>query len=162
MTKEDVLKKFGEGLKQILEDNGTTELELAKALGTQSHVIYDYERGRKDPTTYRAAQIAFILNVTVDELMAGEPRVKRKTKEGREVLPVQEFNKDLIKRLNLVLKQAKMNNNQLAIKTGVDAATTLNVLAGKRQPRLSTVALMAAGMGANIEQLIPDLVSSED
>lgn len=161
MTKEEVLKQFGEGLTKTLEKDSKNKTWLAEAVGTQNQIINEYQKGVKDPQMYRVALIARALNVTVDELMTGQIRAKRKALKG-EVLPAPEFYKELNKRLNMVLEQAKMNNNQLAVKTGINPGTTMNILNGKRkQPRLSTIAMMAAGMGANINQLIPDLVISE-
>lgn len=159
MTKEDMLKQFGTNLEQILHNSAMTERELAKALGTQSHVIYSYERGNKDPKMHRAAIMARILDTTVAGLLTGSKRAKKKSLKG-EVLPVEEFNKELIKQLNEALRNSSVNINQLSLKTGINSGTITNVLAGKRQPRLSTVVLMALGMDTKLEQIVPNLVIS--
>ena len=154
INKKDVMTEFGINLKAALDRRNISELEFAKRLGLQSHNIYEYERGQSDPKMHRVATIANKLGLTVGELLTGKENTD--THEG-EVLPVDEFNDDLIKRLNIVMKLSKINTRQLSGNIGVNVGTISNILTGKRQPRLSSVVLIVKGLGANIEQVIPDL-----
>lgn len=155
-TKQEILNQYGASLRQALQDKSITEVELAKKLGTQSHAIYAYERGQSDPKMHRVATVARILGMSVEELVTGQKKPGSKTPQGQ-VLPVDEFNQQLAERLRVMVKLAKTNSNQLKLATGINSGTIVNVLTGKRQPRLSSVALIVEGLGANIEQAIPEL-----
>jgi transcriptional regulator with XRE-family HTH domain len=54
---------------------GLTQVELAHRLGTTQTVVSDYEIGRRRIHLQRAQQIAAILNVSVDDLLA-EPTAR--------------------------------------------------------------------------------------
>lgn len=155
-AKEDILNQFGASLQQALQNSSLTEPALAKKLGTQSHAIYAYERGQSDPKMHRVATIARLLGMNVEELVTGEKNPGTKMPQGR-VLAADEFNQQLVERLRMMIKLAKTNSTQLQERTGLNSGTIVNVLTGKRQPRLSTVAMIVDGMGTNIEQAIPEL-----
>lgn len=60
---------FSNRLKQLREDLGITQEELAKRLNlTQSTIAY-YENGRKTPTLENAIIIAKIFNISLDYLV---------------------------------------------------------------------------------------------
>lgn len=155
-TKQEILNQYGASLRQALQERSMTEVELAKKLGTQSHAIYAYERGQSDPKMHRVATVARLLGMSVEELVTGKKNPGAKMPRGR-VLAADEFNQQLIERLQMMMKLAKTNSTQLQERTGLNSGTIVNVLTGKRQPRLSTVAMIVDGMGANIEQAIPEL-----
>lgn len=155
-TKENILNQFGVSLQQALQASPLTEPALAKKLGTQSHAIYAYERGQSDPKVHRVAIIARLLGMSVEELVTGEKDPGTKIPRGH-VLSADEFNHALAERLRMMMKLAKINSTQLQEKTGLNSGTIVNILTSKRQPRLSTVAMIVDGLGANIEQAIPEL-----
>jgi transcriptional regulator with XRE-family HTH domain len=56
-------------IKEIREAKGMTAAELAKAVNTTPVSISRYETGKRKPDIFKAAEIAKVLNVTVDELI---------------------------------------------------------------------------------------------
>lgn len=56
-------------IKEIREARGMTAAELAKAVNTTPVSISRYETGKRKPDIFKAAEIAKVLNVTVDELI---------------------------------------------------------------------------------------------
>ena len=56
-------------IKEIREAKGMTAAELAKAVHTTQVSISRYETGKRKPDIFKAAEIAKVLNVTVDELI---------------------------------------------------------------------------------------------
>jgi transcriptional regulator with XRE-family HTH domain len=56
-------------IKEIREAKGMTAAELAKAVNTTPVSISRYETGKRKPSIFKAAEIAKVLNVTVDELI---------------------------------------------------------------------------------------------
>lgn len=56
-------------IKEIREAKGMTAAELAKAVHTTPVSISRYETGKRKPSIFKAAEIAKVLNVTLDELI---------------------------------------------------------------------------------------------
>ena len=59
-----------EQLKQIRESKGKSQKEIASALGVTESAVSHWENGRYLPTVDKLQQMAKILGVTVDELLA--------------------------------------------------------------------------------------------
>lgn len=63
---------FGESLRQIREERGMTQEQLAEFLGTTKQVISRYEIGQRVPKLTVAQEYARRLGVTLDRI-AGDP-----------------------------------------------------------------------------------------
>ncbi|MDY5782434.1 MAG: helix-turn-helix transcriptional regulator, partial [Gemmiger sp.] len=63
---------FGESLRQIREERGMTQEQLAEFLGTTKQVISRYETGQRVPKLTVAQEYARRLGVTLDRI-AGDP-----------------------------------------------------------------------------------------
>ena len=61
--------KFSERLKQLREERGMTQAQLAKESGVSSRMIQRYESGSYRPRLAAAEQIAKALNVTANQLL---------------------------------------------------------------------------------------------
>ena len=57
-------------LSEFRESAGLSQIQLAEALGTSQQNISFYEQGRHTPSPQRLVEIAKILGVSVDELLA--------------------------------------------------------------------------------------------
>ena len=94
---------FGEKLKKIRLDNGWTQDELAKKLGTSKQVISRYENNQRTPVITIAAEYAKVLNVPVDYLVndkIGSISLAKNT-DLSELTPKNE--RDIQKRLESIL-----------------------------------------------------------
>lgn len=56
-------------IKELREDRGWTQLELANRLGVTPSTIYNWERGRFEPRLGQARDLARELGVRLDELV---------------------------------------------------------------------------------------------
>ena len=57
---------FGVNLKRIRREHGFTAEKLAEEVGVSTRIIFDYESGRKFPTTDRLVIISNVLCVAMD------------------------------------------------------------------------------------------------
>lgn len=64
-------EEFGERLKSARERRGFTQEQLAEAVGMHAGRISDYESGRIVPQLEKAARMAGVLEITLDELVGG-------------------------------------------------------------------------------------------
>lgn len=68
----DIKERVGQRLRDWRKAQGLTQAELGACLGISGPAVYAIEVGR-NLSFGRAAQIAALIGVTVDELLRGEP-----------------------------------------------------------------------------------------
>ncbi len=68
-------------IRQLREERGWTQLELANRLGVTPSTIYNWERGRFEPRASQLRQLAQVLGVKMDdiELVVAESGKARRT-----------------------------------------------------------------------------------
>ena len=71
------MKDFAGRLRMIREARGLSQRELAEVLGIHVMQINRYERGLTTPSATTILQMASVLQVTTDELLAGEKKALR-------------------------------------------------------------------------------------
>lgn len=76
MTEREWLENFSENLIEWLEETQMTQRELADAAGLSESSVSDYVHGRKLPGVKALTNIAYVLDVTFDELMDFEDRIR--------------------------------------------------------------------------------------
>ena len=64
---------FGNKLKNIRLKNNFTQLEMANKLGITKGTISKWENGKLEPDIEMIKAIAYILNISTDELLNYEP-----------------------------------------------------------------------------------------
>ena len=62
------LKNFGYNLWKLRTDKGLTHEDLSDLIGTSTRIIYDYESGKKHPSTETVLVIAEKLDVSLDSM----------------------------------------------------------------------------------------------
>lgn len=78
---------FGERLKATREQRGFTLEELAEKAGMHSGRLSEYESGRHTPQLEKAAKLAEVLEVALDELVERRPSEARRTCATRGYAP---------------------------------------------------------------------------
>ena len=68
------MNKYGQRLKELREQSGYSQEELAKLLGTSRSRIGMYEQGRRQPDFEMQEAIADLFNVTIDYLFKREDK----------------------------------------------------------------------------------------
>lgn len=63
------MKGFKDILKQLRQDKGVSQKEVAKALNVSDDSIYNWEKGRSEPSINELINLADYFNVTVDFLI---------------------------------------------------------------------------------------------
>lgn len=63
------MKGFKDILKQLRKDKGVSQKEIAKALNVSDDSIYNWEKGRSEPSINELINLADYFNVTVDFLI---------------------------------------------------------------------------------------------
>jgi transcriptional regulator with XRE-family HTH domain len=75
---------MGNRLKQLRQQKGMSQAELAKAAGVPFGSLRNWEYGRRTPLLDAAARIAQALGVTLDELAGiSNPEVPPAAKKGK-------------------------------------------------------------------------------
>ena len=63
---------FGETIRQLRENDGYSQAELAKLLDIPQSLLWKYEHNVAVPSVLNAAKLAKIFNVTVEQLIKKE------------------------------------------------------------------------------------------
>ena len=64
--------KFVENLKQLMKDEGITQLQLSKSIGVSQSAISNWLKGNKEPSLTSIWLLADYFGYTVDELLGRE------------------------------------------------------------------------------------------
>ena len=71
MKKEKLLKKLGARIKQIREEKGITQAELANSIGKDQQSLQRLEKGNINPSLYYLSEIAIGLEIDLSQLLEG-------------------------------------------------------------------------------------------
>ncbi len=63
------MNKFSERLRQVLKDNGMSQVMLAKKIGMSQGVVNNYCTGKREPTLDVLIAICQVLNESADYLL---------------------------------------------------------------------------------------------
>src|SRR3990167_2267899 len=66
---EDEAKKLGDNLKKIRTDKNITQTELARLLGVDKSFVSNIENGKSNSTLSTMANIAKVLEISIDKLL---------------------------------------------------------------------------------------------
>ena len=69
MTQEEWKDIFGANLATILQEQGMTQNELAKATGLSSSRISDYIHGYSAPSIFAVINMAYALGISISEFI---------------------------------------------------------------------------------------------
>ena len=64
-------------IKQLRQENGLTQLELANRAGVTPSTIYNWERGRFEPKATQLRAVARVFGISSDEIELETEDVKR-------------------------------------------------------------------------------------
>lgn len=67
-SKEILLKKLGERIREIRKEKGITQVQLAHSIGKDQQSIQRLEAGNINPSYYYLYEIANGLNITLEQL----------------------------------------------------------------------------------------------
>lgn len=81
--------EFGEKIKQLREEKGMTQQSLADKLYVTRQAVSRWECGARYPDLFTAKKLAYILNVSIDELLSEEELGKNIEKEPVLARPVE-------------------------------------------------------------------------
>lgn len=73
---------IGQRLRELREQAGLSQTELAKAVGVSRNAVSQWEADVTQPTTRRLGDISRVLNVAVDRIMAPNSRMREKVVEA--------------------------------------------------------------------------------
>lgn len=69
MTQEEWKDTFGDNLASILQEQGMTQNELAKATGLSTSRISDYIHGYSAPSIFAIINMAYVLELDIGEFV---------------------------------------------------------------------------------------------
>lgn len=75
MTRGEWKDVFGDNLFYILQDKGMSQNDLAKATGISPGMISDYINKFTAPSLFALINIAYVLDVDIDELVDAGDRI---------------------------------------------------------------------------------------
>lgn len=94
--KKVVIMTLGDRLRQLREDRGLDQRDLAEYLSIDRSTYGKYETGKSNPDLEKLSTLAAYFNVTVDWLM-GRSKLKNPERDYKETM---DFVKDLMVMLN--------------------------------------------------------------
>lgn len=74
---------FGQRLRQLRQESGLTQTELAQAIESSQRAICSYEQDRTAPPLVLLPRIALALDVSLDSLMSSDNKPKDSKLSGR-------------------------------------------------------------------------------
>ncbi len=111
---------FGQSLKKLRQTAGLTQNQLAQELGVSRRVIDYYEREGQEPAAYLLADLAKVLNVTVNELLGIKPlkhetpklgsRLERRLKQIEKMSP--KAKKQILQLLDTFIEAEQLKNTK--------------------------------------------------
>lgn len=72
MRKFLIMNKFGERLKELRQENGIGQVELAKQISVSKGIISLWENGLREPTLSNLCALCDYFDVTLDYLVGRE------------------------------------------------------------------------------------------
>lgn len=69
MTKFEFYREIGQNLKDLLDEYGMTQRELAIRIGVSKQTISAYINGERKPSIENLANIAYVLECDINELI---------------------------------------------------------------------------------------------
>lgn len=91
---EDIKIEIGQILLDLRKRKGYSQAEIAKYLGITTAAYQNYEAGRREMNYKNIRKLADLYNVTIDYLLAREPK---KEIDPIELLPVDDWKKALLR-----------------------------------------------------------------
>ena len=76
MTQEEWKNTFGDNLASILQEQGMTQNELAKATGLSTSRISDYIHGYSAPSIFAIINMAYVLELDIGEFVDFEETIE--------------------------------------------------------------------------------------
>jgi len=67
----DIVDRFAEHLKEVRNEKGMTQVDLAEKAGIQSTYLSDLENGKKEPCLRVLEMLATSMGISVSELLRG-------------------------------------------------------------------------------------------
>lgn len=125
---------FGKRLKQLRENKGLNQEDLATALSLSPSTIGMYEQGRREPDHEKLKVIAEYFDVTTDYLIGHEPLIKIEIKEGEGAYNASQIEKlldDAKQALDVAVKEGHITEEQ-AIEAADLARQQLELMAKKK------------------------------
>jgi transcriptional regulator with XRE-family HTH domain len=143
---------FAERMVEVRTSNGLTRDDIARHLGVSVTSVHYMETGRQFPELPRLVKLAELLGVEFDWLVRGAPEVG----EGARQALLEGFGA----RLREARIKAGLTQEALGLRLGVTKATVSNYETERRLfPHLSTLMLMPAALGVDIDWLVMGKVS---
>lgn len=120
--------QFSEQLTQLMKENGITAVKLANSLSTSPATISRYLSGEMLPSLPKAVQLAYVLNLQLDELVAGT--------ELHEDIMLQnaEFDFSFAARLRNLRTDHQLTLEQVGTLLGITRSAVSKYEAGLSQP----------------------------
>ena len=70
------MNKFKERIKELRKEKGLTQKQIANELRVSEDTVYNWEKGRSEPSIVDLINLAIVLDVTIDYLV-GRTRKKK-------------------------------------------------------------------------------------
>lgn len=63
------MNKFKERIKELRKEKGLTQKQIANELRVSEDTVYNWEKGRSEPSIVDLINLAIVLDVTIDYLV---------------------------------------------------------------------------------------------
>lgn len=151
-----ILVTFGQRLKQLRDSKGISMDKLAKAIGTSSSRISDWENEKTHPSSVFVVRIARFFGVSTDWLLTGEDYIHEHQKSGEdranhnELLEMINFSK----RLKKLRELKELSVDALSEKVGIASSRISDWENGKSFPSLPELVALSRFFAVSIDYLI--------
>lgn len=150
--------KFSEKIKNLRQNAGLTQQELAKHLGITASAIGFLENEKREPTGSTLIAYARHFDIPIDELVGLSPDLEDHFSAPKEVIFMD------LKSWRKIKKERGMTYQDIADRSGLPVGTIKNIFAGYTpDPRQSTISAIELALGVDTKlPPIPYLTPEEE
>lgn len=149
---------IGSRIKQLREENGTSQLELAKIFNISNTALSQYESGNRTPSDDLKIKLADYFNVSLDFLMGRTESYKINNCSSTEIYnsndSFPQSKKNLTSTLLYLRKSHNLTQEMVADKLNLSRVRYNNYETGKRSPDYQTLTMIARLYNVSIDYLI--------
>lgn len=124
-------------LKQIREENGITQAELARKMGVAASTIGSYEQGIREPDHKNLVQLSRVLGVTVDRLLGADCCLSE----------------TIANNMKIMIESIGITQEELANKCGITSVTISRYVTKERTPHIENLIKIADYFNVSLDWL---------
>lgn len=142
---------FGKRIVELRKRKGLTQAELAKSIGISRSALSLYEIEKREPDIETLGKLSSLFDVPVGYILGNEQEV---TDYANYTMDTPEFTYDFKMRIQDLMKEQHMSENEFAQKTGFCKEEKDAYLYGNKMPSIEDLIKIAGALNVSVDYLL--------